>query len=122
MQADIIIPLLAGAALLAWIGRGLSWTQKLLTAAITLDQRRRRQSGQFADRSARHCLVAALIQQALDGGEDGFVRRGAGARHEATINECSFIWQAIASAHRAGVAVTDRPAAASPERCCPRAG
>jgi hypothetical protein len=36
MQADIIIPLLAGAALLLWIGRGLSWTQKLAAAAVTL--------------------------------------------------------------------------------------
>lgn len=36
MQADIIVPLLAGAALIWWIGRGLTWTQKLMVAAVTL--------------------------------------------------------------------------------------
>ena len=36
MRPDIVIPVLMGCALLWWIGRGLSWTARLATAAVTL--------------------------------------------------------------------------------------
>ena len=36
MQLDIIVPVIMGCALLWWIGRGMSWTARLVAAAITL--------------------------------------------------------------------------------------
>lgn len=33
---DIIVPVLMGAALLWWIGRGMGWSTRLMVAAITL--------------------------------------------------------------------------------------
>ena len=36
MQLDIIVPVVMSCALLWWIGRGLSWTARLATAAVTL--------------------------------------------------------------------------------------
>ncbi|WP_271498562.1 hypothetical protein [Bradyrhizobium sp. CCBAU 11357] len=33
---DIIVPVLMYCALLWWVGRGLSWTARLATAAVTL--------------------------------------------------------------------------------------
>lgn len=36
MQLDIIIPVLTGGVLLWWVGRGLSWTRRLVAAAVTL--------------------------------------------------------------------------------------
>lgn len=36
LRLDIIVPVLMYCALLWWIGRGLSWTARLATAAVTL--------------------------------------------------------------------------------------
>ena len=36
MQLDIIVPVIMGCALLWWIGRGISWTARLVAAAVTL--------------------------------------------------------------------------------------
>ncbi|AJA63428.1 hypothetical protein JQ582_03900 [Bradyrhizobium japonicum] len=36
MRPDIIVPFVMYCALLLWVGRGLSWTAKLATAAVTL--------------------------------------------------------------------------------------
>ncbi|WGD48722.1 hypothetical protein QA641_24055 [Bradyrhizobium sp. CB1650] len=36
LRLDIVVPVLIYCALLVWVGRGLSWTQKLATAAVTL--------------------------------------------------------------------------------------
>ncbi|MCP3389849.1 hypothetical protein NLM27_13805 [Bradyrhizobium sp. CCGB12] len=36
MRLDIIVPVLMYCALLWWVGRGLSWTARLATAAVTL--------------------------------------------------------------------------------------
>jgi hypothetical protein len=36
VRPDIVIPVLLSCALLWWIGRGISWTARLATAAITL--------------------------------------------------------------------------------------
>ena len=36
MQLDIIVPVLMGVALLWFIGRGISWSNRLTVAAITL--------------------------------------------------------------------------------------
>lgn len=33
---DIIVPLVMGAALVWWVGRGLSWRHRLVAAAVTL--------------------------------------------------------------------------------------
>ena len=36
MQLDIIVAVIMGCAMLWWVSRGLSWTQRLATAAVTL--------------------------------------------------------------------------------------
>jgi hypothetical protein len=36
LRLDIIAPVLLYCALLWWVGRGLSWTARLATAAVTL--------------------------------------------------------------------------------------
>lgn len=36
MQLDIIVPVIMGCALLWWIGRGMSWTARLVAATVTL--------------------------------------------------------------------------------------
>ncbi|MEZ2143798.1 hypothetical protein AAE026_16175 [Bradyrhizobium sp. DN5] len=36
LRLDILIPVLMYGALLLWVGRGLSWTARLATAAVTL--------------------------------------------------------------------------------------
>jgi hypothetical protein len=36
LQLDIIIPVLTGCVLLWWVSRGMSWTRRLVAAAITL--------------------------------------------------------------------------------------
>ncbi|MBP0109735.1 MULTISPECIES: hypothetical protein [Bradyrhizobium] len=36
IRLDIIVPVLMYCALLLWVGRGLSWTARLATAAVTL--------------------------------------------------------------------------------------
>jgi len=36
LRLDIIVPVLMYCALLWWVGRGLNWTAKLATAAVTL--------------------------------------------------------------------------------------
>lgn len=36
LRLDLIVPLLMYGALLWWVGRGLSWTARLATAAVTL--------------------------------------------------------------------------------------
>ena len=36
MQPEILIPVLMSCALLWWISRGMSWTRRLLVAAVTL--------------------------------------------------------------------------------------
>lgn len=36
MRADIVIPVVMSCALLWWIGRGMSWTARLVVAAVTL--------------------------------------------------------------------------------------
>ena len=36
MRPDLLVPALMYCALLWWVGRGLSWTARLTTAAITL--------------------------------------------------------------------------------------
>ena len=36
MQLDIIVPVIMGCAMLWWVSRGLSWTQSLVAAAVTL--------------------------------------------------------------------------------------
>ena len=36
MQPEIIFPVITGCALLWWVSRGLSWTQSLVAAAVTL--------------------------------------------------------------------------------------
>jgi len=36
LRLDIVVPVLMYCALLWWVGRGLSWTAKLATAAVTL--------------------------------------------------------------------------------------
>lgn len=33
---DILVPVLMGTALVWWVSRGLSWTQRLVAAAVTL--------------------------------------------------------------------------------------
>ena len=36
MQLDIIVPVVMGCALLWWVGRGMSWTTRLVVTAVTL--------------------------------------------------------------------------------------
>ncbi|MBR0715532.1 hypothetical protein [Bradyrhizobium liaoningense] len=36
LQLDIVVPVLTYCALLWWVGRGMSWTRRLITAAVTL--------------------------------------------------------------------------------------
>ena len=36
LRLDIVVPVVMYCALLWWVGRGLSWTAKLATAAVTL--------------------------------------------------------------------------------------
>jgi hypothetical protein len=36
LSPDIIVPVLMYCALLWWVGRGMSWTARLATAAVTL--------------------------------------------------------------------------------------
>ena len=36
MQAEIILPLIMGCALMWWVGRTLSWQQRLMAIALTL--------------------------------------------------------------------------------------
>ena len=36
MRLDVIIPIVMSCALLWWVGRGISWTARLVVAAITL--------------------------------------------------------------------------------------
>ena len=36
MNAEILVPVLAGCALLWWVGRGLTWSARLMVAAATL--------------------------------------------------------------------------------------
>jgi hypothetical protein len=36
MQLGFIVPVVMGCALIWWVGRGLSWTARLVVAAITL--------------------------------------------------------------------------------------
>jgi hypothetical protein len=36
MRPDIVIPMLMSCALLWWLGRGMSWTARLVVAAVTL--------------------------------------------------------------------------------------
>lgn len=36
MRPDIIVPVLMSCALLWWVSRGMSWTMRLVVAAITL--------------------------------------------------------------------------------------
>ncbi|MCK1424678.1 hypothetical protein IVB14_12255 [Bradyrhizobium sp. 180] len=36
LRLDILVPVLMYCALLWWVGRGLSWTARLATAAVTL--------------------------------------------------------------------------------------
>jgi hypothetical protein len=36
LQLDIIVAVIMGCAMLWWVSRGLSWTQRLATAAVTL--------------------------------------------------------------------------------------
>ena len=36
LQLDVIVPVLMYCALLWWVGRGMSWTARLATAAVTL--------------------------------------------------------------------------------------
>lgn len=36
MRPEIIVPFVMYCALLLWVGRGLNWTQRLATAAVTL--------------------------------------------------------------------------------------
>jgi hypothetical protein len=36
VQLDIIVPVVMGCALLWWVGRGMSWTTRLVVTAVTL--------------------------------------------------------------------------------------
>ncbi len=36
MQLDVIMPVVMGCALLWWVSRGMSWTTRLVVAAVTL--------------------------------------------------------------------------------------
>jgi hypothetical protein len=36
LRLDLVVPLLMYCALLLWVGRGLSWTARLATAAVTI--------------------------------------------------------------------------------------
>lgn len=36
LRLDLVVPVLMSCALLWWVGRGLSWTARLVTAAVTL--------------------------------------------------------------------------------------
>lgn len=36
MQLDLIVPVIMSCALLWWVSRGMSWTTRLMVAAITL--------------------------------------------------------------------------------------
>jgi hypothetical protein len=36
LQLDIIVPVLMSCALLWWVSRGMSWTTRLVVAAVTL--------------------------------------------------------------------------------------
>ena len=36
MQFDIVIPVIMSCALLWWVSRGMTWTTRLMAAAITL--------------------------------------------------------------------------------------
>ncbi|MBI5261689.1 MAG: hypothetical protein HY852_07715 [Bradyrhizobium sp.] len=36
LQLDIIVPLLMYCALLWWVGRGMSWTRRLVVVGVTL--------------------------------------------------------------------------------------
>lgn len=36
MPLDIIVPVVMGCALLWWVSRGMSWTTRLVVAAVTL--------------------------------------------------------------------------------------
>lgn len=36
MQLDIIVPVIMGCAMLWWVSRGMSWTHRLVAAAVTL--------------------------------------------------------------------------------------
>ena len=36
IRPEIIVPFVMYCALLLWVGRGLNWTQRLATAAVTL--------------------------------------------------------------------------------------
>ncbi|PPQ20584.1 hypothetical protein CV770_04210 [Bradyrhizobium sp. AC87j1] len=36
LRLDLVVPVLMYCALLWWVGRGLSWTARLATAAVTL--------------------------------------------------------------------------------------
>jgi hypothetical protein len=36
LQLDVIMPVVMGCALLWWVGRGMSWTTRLVVTAVTL--------------------------------------------------------------------------------------
>jgi hypothetical protein len=36
LQLDIIVPVIMGCAMLWWVSRGMSWTHRLVAAAVTL--------------------------------------------------------------------------------------
>ena len=36
LQLELIVPVLMGCALLWWVSRGMSWTTRLVVAAVTL--------------------------------------------------------------------------------------
>ena len=36
MRPDVIVPVLMGCALLWWIGRGMSWSVRLIVTVVTL--------------------------------------------------------------------------------------
>jgi hypothetical protein len=36
LQLDVIMPVMMGCALLWWVGRGMSWTTRLVVTAVTL--------------------------------------------------------------------------------------
>jgi len=36
LQPEIVVPVIMGCAMLWWVSRGLSWTQRLAAAVVTL--------------------------------------------------------------------------------------
>ena len=36
LRLDLVVPVLMSCAMLWWVGRGLTWTARLATAAVTL--------------------------------------------------------------------------------------